>query len=56
MTAPYLVHVADNIAKHSGLGHTFIGTTLVALATSLPELVSTLAAFRIGAPDLALAL
>lgn len=30
------------------------GTILVALATSLPELVSTLAAFRMGAPDLAL--
>lgn len=54
LAAPYLVHAADQIAKHSGLGHTFIGTTLVALATSLPELVSTLAAFRMGAPDLAL--
>lgn len=54
LAAPYLVHAADEMAKHSGLGHTFIGTTLVALATSLPELVSTLAAFRMGAPDLAL--
>lgn len=54
LAAPYLVRAADEIAKHSGLGHTFIGTTLVALATSLPELVSTLAAFRMGAPDLAL--
>lgn len=54
VAAPYLVHAADEIAKHSGLGHTFIGTTLVALATSLPELISTLAAFRMGAPDLAL--
>ena len=54
VVAPYLVHAADELAKQSGLGHTFIGTTLVALATSLPELVSTLAAFRMGAPDLAL--
>lgn len=54
LAAPYLVESADEIATHSGLGHTFIGTTLVALATSLPELVSTLAAFRMGAPDLAL--
>lgn len=54
LAAPYLVQAADEIAKYSGLGHTFIGTTLVALATSLPELVATLAAFRIGAPDLAL--
>ena len=38
ISAPYLVHAADELAKVSGLGHTFIGTTLVALATSLPEL------------------
>jgi len=54
IAAPYLVNAADELAKVSGLGHTFIGTTLVALATSLPELVATLAAFRMGAPDLAL--
>ncbi|MFA6236096.1 MAG: hypothetical protein WC635_02115 [Bacteriovorax sp.] len=54
LVAPFLVNSADGLAKISGLGHTFIGTTLVALATSLPELVSTLAAFRIGKPDLAL--
>jgi cation:H+ antiporter len=54
ITAPFLVHAADELATYSGLGHTFVGTTLVALATSLPELVATLAAFRMGAPDLAL--
>lgn len=54
VAAPYLVNSADQIAKTSGLGHTFIGTTLVALSTSLPELVATIAAFRIGSPDLAL--
>jgi cation:H+ antiporter len=54
IAAPYLVHASDQLATISGLGHTFIGTTLVALATSLPELVATLAAFRMGAPDLAL--
>ena len=54
VAAPYLVRSADQVARLSGLGHTFIGTTLVALATSLPELVTTIAAFRIGAPDLAL--
>ena len=31
-----------------------MGTTLVALSTSLPELAASLAALRIGAPDLAL--
>lgn len=54
LVAPFLVESADELAKVSGLGHTFIGTTLVALATSLPELISTLTAFRIGSPDLAL--
>lgn len=52
--APYLVEAADKIAAASGVGHTFIGTTLVALTTSLPELVATLAAFRMGSLDLAL--
>jgi cation:H+ antiporter len=54
IAAPYLVYAADELAQTSGLGHTFIGTTLVAVATSLPELVATIAAFRMGAPDLAL--
>lgn len=54
LAAPFLVDSADELATISGLGHTFIGTTLVALATSLPELISTLTAFRIGSPDLAL--
>lgn len=53
-TAPYLVDSADQIAKNSGLSHSFIGSTFVALSTSLPELVATLAAFRMGSPDLAL--
>lgn len=54
-SAPFLVSAADQLSEISGLGHTFIGTTLVALSTSLPELITTLTAFRIGAPDLALA-
>lgn len=54
LSAPYLIRAADEIAEISGLGHSFIGTTLVALSTSLPELVATLAAFRMGSPDLAL--
>lgn len=53
MASPYLVHAADHMARLSGLGPTFIGTTLVALSTSLPELVATYFAFRLSAPDLA---
>ena len=52
--APRLAAAADRLAVLSGLGQTFVGTTLLALATSLPELVATVTAFRIGAPDLAL--
>ena len=54
MVAPYFVKLADELATKSGMGYTFIGTTLVALTTSLPELVSTIAAFRMGSPDLAI--
>lgn len=54
LAAPYLVESADGIARMTGLGHSFIGTTLMAFSTSLPELVATIAAFRMGAPDLAL--
>lgn len=52
--APRLAAAAERIAALSGLGQTFIGTTALALATSLPELVSTITAIRIGAPDLAM--
>lgn len=54
LTAPYLVELADEIAKKTALSHSFIGTTLIAFTTSLPELVTTLTAFRMGSPDLAL--
>ncbi len=52
--APYLADAAGELADRTGLGGTFVGTTLVALSTTLPELVSSLAALRLGAPDLAL--
>lgn len=53
LAAPFLAGAAGSLADLTGLGGTFIGTTLVALATSLPEFVATLAAVRIGAFDLA---
>lgn len=53
LVAPYLADSAGKIADVSGLGKTFIGSTLVAFCTSLPELVSTIAAVRMGAFDLA---
>lgn len=54
IAAPYLAESAAGIAHFTGLGKTFIGTTMVAFSTSLPELVATVAAVRRGAFDLAL--
>jgi len=51
---PIMVKNANIIAESTGLGTTFIGTTLVALVTSLPELVTTIAAIKIGAADMAI--
>jgi cation:H+ antiporter len=54
VTGPFLADAAGQIADASGLGKTFVGTTLVAFSTSLPELVTSLAALRMGALDLAI--
>jgi cation:H+ antiporter len=51
---PQLAHVAGALAERSGLGGTFVGTTLVAVTTSLPELVASITALRLGAIDLAI--
>ena len=52
--SPYLSDSAARMAQLSGLGDTFVGSTLVALATSLPEATAALAAVRMGQPDLAI--
>lgn len=51
---PWMVSAAARIADQTGLGATFIGATLVAFVTSLPELVTTLTATRLGADDMAI--
>jgi cation:H+ antiporter len=51
--AVVLPSFAARIAEETGLGATFVGTILVAVATSLPELVTAGAAVRMGAPELA---
>ena len=53
VAAPAFARAAEAIAVDSGLGETFVGTLLLGFATSLPELVTCLAAMRIGALDLA---
>ena len=53
LVVPQLVSASTDIAALTGLGEGFIGTTLLSLVTSLPELLAALAAVRIGAFDLA---
>ncbi len=53
LVSPYLVSSSAEIAEITGLGTGFVGTVLVALITSLPELVSVITAVRIGAHDMA---
>lgn len=52
VAGPFLAHAANQLAKVTGLGGTFVGTTLVALTTSLPELVAMITALRMKAVDL----
>lgn len=54
LAAPVLAWSAGRIASLSGLGATFVGTWIVGLVTSLPEMVTSLTAMRIGAFDLAI--
>jgi cation:H+ antiporter len=53
VAAPAFARSADGVATATGLGATFIGTWLVGFSTSLPELVTCLAAVRMRAYDLA---
>ncbi len=53
VAAPFLAWSAERIAEETGVGTTFIGTSLVAITTSLPELVTAVASVRLGAFDLA---
>lgn len=49
-----LVETAQTIADQSALGSSFIGVTLLAASTSLPELSTTIAAVRLGAYTMAI--
>lgn len=51
----WLPFVGVELAQVMGWHKTFVGTLFVAAATSLPELVVTIAAIRIGAVDMAIA-
>ncbi len=49
-----LAGYADQIAERMKMSRLFVGTIMLAFATSLPELVTDITAARAGAPDLAL--
>lgn len=52
--APLLVVSAEALSLESGLSQTFVGTLLVGLTTSFPEIAASVAAVRMGAVDLAI--
>ena len=51
----WLSFIGDEIGRTTGWGSTFVGSMLLAISTSAPELVVAITALRIGAVDLAVA-
>ena len=51
----WLSFIGDEIAAATGWGATFVGSLFLAITTSMPELVVTIAALRLGAIDMAIA-
>lgn len=52
--ALFLPKIGEGIAAATGLGQTFVGNIFIAVSTSLPEVVVSVAAVRMGAVDLAI--
>jgi cation:H+ antiporter len=50
----WLPEVADGLATEWGLSRSFVGTVLMAVVTTLPEMAVTLGALRLGALDMAI--
>ena len=53
LAGPTLVRAVEGVGDATGLGHLWLGTVLLAGATSLPELVSVVSAAGIDQPDIA---
>jgi len=53
VSAPIVTLSVKTIAEATGLAQTFLGAALLAITTSLPELVASIASVRIGAYDMA---
>ena len=54
IAAVFLPKVGESIAESTGLGQTFVGSIFIAIVTTIPEVVVSIAAVRIGAIDLAM--
>ncbi|MBI5632415.1 MAG: sodium:calcium antiporter [Nitrospirae bacterium] len=54
IAAMFLPKIGEGIAESTGLGQTFVGNIFIAVSTSLPEVVVSIAAVRMGAVDLAI--
>lgn len=55
VAATWLPFIGDRLAHETGLGRSFVGSILIAMTTSLPELVVSISALSIGAADMAIA-
>ena len=53
LVVPQLVHDSSEIAVITGMGTGLVGTAMLSVVTSLPELLAAVAAVRIGAYDMA---
>lgn len=54
IAAIFLPKIGEGIAEVTGLGQTFVGNIFIAISTSLPEVVVSVAAVRMDAVDLAI--
>ena len=54
IAAMFLPKIGEGIATATGLGQSFVGTIFIAISTSLPEVVVSVAAVKMGAVDLAI--
>jgi cation:H+ antiporter len=54
IAATFLPTIGERIAETTGLGQTFVGSIFIAVSTSLPEVVVSIAAVKMDAMDLAI--
>jgi cation:H+ antiporter len=54
IAALFLPKIGEGIAETTGLGNSFVGNIFIAISTSLPEVVVSMAALKMGAVDMAI--